>query len=257
MSSVLEFEPVTLAQARLEGHPVYQLRDLTDLRQFMEHHVFSVWDFMSLIKTLQSHLAPVRVPWRPAGDASVRRFINELVLEEESDVFSLPEGGEKYWSHFELYCQSMHELGADPGPVLGFVDMACEQGIAKALDSGLAPLPAQRFVAQTFAFIESGKPHVVAAALAVGREQVIPGMFRSFLADMSITADQAPLFHFYLNRHIHLDQDFHGPLSMRMLDLLCEENPEKIAEARTAALQAIETRIRFWDEVQQSFAVSQ
>ena len=53
-------------QQALNRHPVYAaLRGLDDLRLFMAHHVFSVWDFMSLIKSLQQVVAPVRVSWVP------------------------------------------------------------------------------------------------------------------------------------------------------------------------------------------------
>ncbi len=38
-------------------------------------------------------------------------------------------------------------------------------------------------------------------------------------------------------------------MSLRMLDLLCEEDEAKIAEAEEAALNAIKARIRFWDGV--------
>lgn len=252
--SVLQEPALASMRLRLDGHPVYALRSLPALRVFMEHHAYSVWDFMSLIKYLQSILAPIVYPWRPSGDASVRRFINELVLEEESDVFTDADGVERHWSHFELYCTAMRELGADPDPVQRFVALACSDGIEVALSSGIAPGPAERFVRRTFDFIATGKPHVVAAVLAVGREQVIPAMFRSFLQDMSIRPEEAPRFHFYLNRHIHLDQDFHGPLSLRMLDVLCAGEAGRIAEARTAAEEAIAARIEFWDGVHAALA---
>jgi hypothetical protein len=251
-TALFRVEDVADLTERLHRHPVYALRHLEDLRRFMAHHVYSVWDFMSLIKYLQSHIAPTRFPWRPPVDAAVSRFINELVLEEESDAMPGPDGREIHTSHFDLYCGAMRELGADPTPARRFVTLAAERGIAVALDSGLAPAPSARFVRQTFAFIASDQPHVVAAALAVGREQVIPGMFRRFLAEMGIREADAPQFHFYLQRHIHLDQDFHGPLSLRMLNLLCAGDPQRLREATEAARQALEARIQFWDGVQYS-----
>jgi hypothetical protein len=234
---------------RLDAHPIYaSLRSLDDLRVFMSHHLFSVWDFMSLVKYMQRYLAPAQVPWMPGGDTALKRFINQLVLEEESD---LAPGGEEagYASHFELYARALTEIGGDGGLADRFIARVREQGLDAALYSDLVPLPARYFVETTFAVINEDKPHEVAAALALGREQVIPDMFRRFIAQSGLTIDQAPSFHYYLERHIHLDGELHGPLSLRMLDQICAGDPSRIEEAETAAEEAICARLRFWDGV--------
>ncbi len=243
-------------QARLASHPIYSaLRDLGDLQTFMRHHVFSVWDFMSLCKFLQREAAPIAVPWQPRGDPSVRRLINAIVLEEESDEAPADaDGTPRFASHFELYCAAMAEIGADTGEVRRFVERAARSGIRDALDTASAPPAARSFVATTFSFIETGKPHVVAAAFAMGREHIIPAMFRSFLRDMGISDAAAPVFHFYLNRHIHLDEDFHAPMSMRLLDQFCAGQPDRLDEAVAAAEQAVAARIAFWDGVMAELA---
>jgi hypothetical protein len=246
------FDPGTVAehQQALERHAIYgALRTLDDLRLFMAHHVYSVWDFMSLIKYLQLCVAPTAVPWVPAGDAAARYFVNQLCLEEESDTVPMPDGSVRYASHFESYCEAMGEIGADVETPRHFVELVRTAGLEQALASPLIPGPARRFTAQTFAIIGSDRPHAVAAALALGRERIIPGMFRRFLAEMAITERDAPAFHFYLNRHIHLDEDFHGPLSLRLVDALCEDDPRKVAEAEAAARAALSARAGFWDEV--------
>lgn len=247
MQESISAETILGFKDRLQEHPIYQaVVSVEDLRCFMEHHVYSVWDFMSLIKYLQSVVAPTSVPWIPHGDASVRRFINELVLEEESDETQTPG---QFSSHFELYHQAMREIGADTSASSAFVTCASQQGIARALALAELPQPAKQFTARTFAFITSNKPHVVAAALALGREHIIPCMFRSILKRIGVTTEQAPIFHFYLNRHIHLDEDFHAPLSLRLLNSLCAGNDDKIAEAIEAANQAVSARLEFWDGV--------
>ena len=240
---------VDALRKRLDAHPVYgSVQTVEDLRIFMSHHVYSVWDFMSVVKCLQQRIAPASYPWMPRGKPEVRYFINQLVLEEESDIGPPDEAG-SYASHFELYCRAMREIGADPQPAIEFAKTASTQGIGQALRLETAPEPSRRFVSVTFSFLESGLPHVVAAALSAGREHVIPGMFRAFLNQIGVGERQAPVFHHYLRRHIHLDEDFHAPISLRLLDELCEGDPVKIREAEQAARLAIGERIVFWDGV--------
>lgn len=244
---MLSAEVINSFKNRLEEHPIYEaVSTLEDLKCFMEHHVYSVWDFMSLIKYLQALIAPTSYPWAPAGDGNVRRFINELVLEEESDETTVPG---KHLSHFELYQEAMREIGAETGTSSRFIDAVSNDGIYKALERIEVPGPSAGFTSTTFKFIESDKPHEVAAALALGREHIIPCMFRSILKKIGVTENDAPIFHFYLNRHIHLDEDFHAPLSIRLLNNLCANDPLKIEEATNAADVAVNARLDFWDGV--------
>lgn len=249
---VAEFAP------QLDQHPLYAaVQTLDDLRAFMAQHVYSVWDFMSLLKCLQGHIAPASLPWKPRGSGEVRYFINQIVVGEECDD-GLPDanGQPTHTSHFELYCDAMREIGADPGPAIEFVDVAAARGIDAALARYIAPPAAAAFMRSTFGFIDSGKPHVVGAAFALGREHIIPNMFRALLAKMGIDAKAAPAFHFYLERHIHLDEDFHAPLALRMVNELVDGDATRLAEARAAARAAVQARISFWDGVGQSLAAS-
>jgi len=246
MASEISAEIISSFKQKLENHPVYDaVSSIEDLQCFMEHHIYSVWDFMSLIKYLQSKIAPATYPWVPAGDGSVRRFINELVLEEESDETM---DSAKHASHFELYQQAMQEIGANVDGIRAFIQTVSSQGITKAFADTAIPEPSKAFSSTTFRFINNDKPHEVAAALALGREHIIPCMFRSILEKIGVTDKQAPIFHFYLNRHIHLDEDFHAPLSLRLLNNLCD-NETKVLEAIKAAEMAVEARLEFWDGV--------
>jgi hypothetical protein len=247
MAHVITSEIISSFKTRLEDHPVYNaVETVQDLQCFMEHHIYSVWDFMSLIKYLQAEIAPTVYPWTPQGDGSVRRFINELVLEEESDEAGTD--GE-FCSHVELYLKAMDEVGANTAPVNGFIQTVRDEGIEKALAVSDIPSPSRAFTSTTFNFIQDNKAHQVAAALALGREHIIPCMFRSILQHIGISEQDAPIFHNYLNRHIHLDEDFHAPLSLRLLNRLCNGEQTKIQESIDAANSAINARIQFWDGV--------
>ncbi|MCB1213909.1 MAG: DUF3050 domain-containing protein [Deltaproteobacteria bacterium] len=231
----------------LEAHPVYQaVSDLTSLRCFMEHHVYSVWDFMSLLKYLQSQLAPSSYPWLPHGQPDLRRFINQLVLEEESDETNRPG---HFSSHFELYQEGMKEVGAEVTTVNHFIKKVQEVGIDQAFRELPIPEAAKRFSQKTFAWIQSNQPHCVAAAFAFGREHIIPGMFRTVLERIGVDEKQAPIFYFYLKRHIHLDEDFHAPLALKLLDYFCGDHPLKQKEALKIAEEAVQARLEFWDGV--------
>jgi len=242
--------PALLAlRKRLDHHPIYRAVDsLPRLRCFMQHHIFSVWDFMSLVKAMQAVVAPAGHPWMPGKDTTLRRFINDLVLGEESDEW--PQNGQTtYISHFELYQHAMLEVGAGIKHANHFLQLVDSLGIDAALAANVAPPAARQFMRSTFDCLASGKPHVMMASLAVGREHIIPDMFRALLRDMAIEESAAPAFHFYLHRHVHLDEDHHGPMSLRLLETLCAGDATRIAEAEAAAESAIAARITFWDGV--------
>ena len=102
MTTQIEKIKKTIEPLRQEiiNHKVYSaIKDIEDLKVFMQFHVYAVWDFMSLLKTLQSNLTCTSVPWFPKGTADTRFLINEIVVGEESDIDL--NGIRK--SHFELY----------------------------------------------------------------------------------------------------------------------------------------------------------
>ena len=105
-------------QLNLVNHKIYDnIKTIDDLKVFMENHVFAVWDFMSLLKGLQVNLTCTTNPWTPVDNTEAARFINEIVLEEETDEVK----ENKVTSHFELYLESMQEIGADTSEIEQFI----------------------------------------------------------------------------------------------------------------------------------------
>jgi hypothetical protein len=234
-------------RANLLAHPIYQdLTGLESIRTFMKYHVFAVWDFMSLLKSLQIRLTTVTLPWVPPASPRLSRLINDIVLAEECDEVGLDE----YLSHYELYLMAMHEAGADAEPIRKFVAKVREtRSLEDALPMIGSMAGVQDFIATTFRMV-SGKTHEVASSFLFGREDVIPDMFQLLLSEKNLL--QSPDFKRmkqYLERHIEVDGDHHGPLARRMLVELCGDDPVKWQEAETAAVTSIRARLRLWDFV--------
>ena len=218
-----------------------------DLRVFMEHHVYAVWDFMSLAKSLQHAICPSGNLWIPTRiQRRCGRFINEIILAEESDIAPF---GQSSTSHFDLYLMSMAELGANTQDITEFIRQVEKQGL-EALTTATIPKPASEFMQSTFGFIATGKPHVIASVLAFGREDVIPDMFTRMCNQLDYSELQHPRFRYYLDRHIEVDSGDHGPAALNMIEELCENDPIKIIEAEQAGIAAITARIRFWDSIE-------
>lgn len=235
---------------QLSRHPLYgSIRTLAHLRLFMESHVFAVWDFMSLLKSLQRSLTSVEVPWVPTQHRESRRFINEIVLGEESDEYE----GQPV-SHFEIYLDAMSAAGADATVIKAVSEAAhnCRPGDLSPLQEALqkAPQAAQDFVRTTFRVIQEGTVAAQAAAFTFGREDTIPDMFRALVKDLNREMEgDLSQFVWYLQRHIEVDGDDHGPLSLRMVADLCGVSPQAWEEASHAAQDALRARLALWDGI--------
>ncbi len=223
-------------RARLAAHPLYAaVRTPAHLRLLMESHVYAVWDFMSLLKALQRALTCVEVPWVPSPLPASRRFLNEIVLGEESDEYN-----GRTASHFELYLEAMAQAGADTAPIRAVVDHA---RIGKLVLDG-APAAARHFVEATFRVIRGGSIAAQAAAFTFGREDAIPTMFRSLVRDLNREmGGDLGQFLWYLERHIEVDGDEHGPLALRMITDLCGTDAALWDEAAQAAEEALLARL--------------
>ncbi len=228
-------------QARLTSHPVYQtFTDLQHLRHFMSYHVFAVWDFMSLLKSLQIKLTTVSLPWRPSPyPPEMVRLINQIVLGEESD---LDQNGRPV-SHFDLYLQGMREVGAETGPMERFL---------ATNDYSLIPFGAREFVEGNVDLALRGHVVEVAASFFFGREKLIPDMFQAIVETLDREGVSAPTFRYYLERHIEVDSGEHGPLALRALAFLTGDNPELQRMAQASGVRALQARERLWDRVYES-----
>lgn len=237
-------------KTEISTHPIFaEIDSLAVLQRFMETHVFAVWDFMSLTKRLQQELTCIQLPWLPPLDPKAARLINEIVLGEETDD-RLQHG---HYSHYELYLDAMREVGANTDVIEHFVALQRDGvGYASALKRAGASAAARAFVSQTLDTALNAPAHVVAAAFLHGRESVIPRMFQRLLDDWGIHGEQAPTFRYYLERHIEVDAEDHGPAAEQLLERLVDNDPQRQREVYEAAIAAVHSRIAFWDSLRES-----
>lgn len=237
----------------LVEHSLYHsLNNLEQLRRFTESHVFAVWDFMSLLKSLQQKLTCTSIPWLPVGSANTRYLINEIVLGEESDI---DEAGNRT-SHFELYLKAMEQMGADTTVITQLLT-SVHNGVPvqQAMQQLQLPRSICDFVGYTFEIIEKAPLHVQAAVFTFGREDLIPDMFMGLVKDLSVQYPaQLSVFRYYLERHIEVDGDHHSQLAMEMVSELCGEDALKWEHAAEAALMSLKYRKRLWDAVYTTIA---
>lgn len=232
-------------------HPIYKdMKTLEDFQVFMEQHVYAVWDFMTLLKALQLKLTGMTLPWRPAAEPLVTRLINDIVLAEESDE----DGQGGYCSHFELYLRAMKEAGASTEKMESLLThLATGKSFKETLNALELPQSVISFLYKNFEVVEKGKAHEIAASFTLGREDLIPDLFRQLVNDLiKSKPDQLNTLEYYFERHIHLDEDHHGPLAMKMLLHLCGEDDAKWKETEKAAIEALEARKVLWDGIHES-----
>ncbi|MGI9469312.1 MAG: DUF3050 domain-containing protein [Rubripirellula sp.] len=241
-------ESIAPLNERLRSHRLYDaMRTVEDVQVFMENHVFAVWDFMTILKSLQRALTCVDMVWTPSSNPRARRLINEIVLCEESDEDG--EGG--YASHFEMYVRAMERCEASTTQIQEFI-AALRNGTGPliALENARIPDCTRQFVYRTLSTATHSQSCELAASFAYGREHLLPEVFDRVIDEVGDLGNQRlGYFAHYLRRHIEVDGDSHGPMAEEMISHLCGASSLRWQLAEQAAVRALEARIRLWDGV--------
>ena len=236
------------SQKELVKHKIYsKISSDDELKIFMENHIYAVWDFMSLLKALQVNLTCIKNPWIPSDNTQAARFINEIVLEEETDEIK----GGGVISHFELYLEAMKQIGANTSKIDRFINDIKQSGDYRdCINNYDLAEEIKDFLNFTFDTIESKETHKIAAAFTFGRENVIPDMFIEIVRGLNKeNSNIASQFVYYLERHIELDGDDHGPIALKMIENLCGNDEKKWEEVKEISKKSIDMRIKLWSHI--------
>jgi len=252
MNTQIVNQKILAYKEQLLQHSLYnEIKTVEDLNCFLEHHVFAVWDFMSLLKALQAKLTCTTTPWLPVGNPEIRYLINEIVVAEETDVDQ--NGNRK--SHYELYLDAMEALGADILPIQNFLnDVEATKNIFVSIKHSDLHPNVKAFLDFTFRVIEEGDSHQIAAAFTFGREDLIPEMFTAILKKFQANFPDKDLSKliYYFERHIELDADEHGPMAMKMIEELCDNDAKKWQEVEEVSIVALQKRIGLWNAIEEA-----
>ena len=216
------------------------------IRQFMESHIFSVWGFMSLLKGLQSGITVNDIPWMPNQNTrnGLTNFINEIVLCEESDY--IDDIG--YISHFEIYLLAMDKMNADTSQIILLTEKLKNEGYNKKLIDELSIYDEVKdFVKFDLDVALSRNLPKIIGSFTLGREKVIPNMF-SYIINCIENNNSTKNLLTYLDRHINIDGDRHGPLSIKLLDTICDTD-HAYALAYNSGITSLQLRLKVWDKI--------
>ncbi len=227
-------------------HPLFTEKlNTKQICKFMESHIFAVWGFMSILKSLQKRITPNDLPWIPNANTKngLINFVNEIILCEESDYID----GIGFISHFEIYLLAMKSMGAKSEQLDKFISRINNEGYdERFLDDVNTSTEVKEFLKHDLEISLNGTLPEIVGAFTLGREKVIPNMFSYILPAIKETASSKHLVT-YLERHIDIDGDRHGPLSMKLLDATC--NNEQLNTAYTTAIRSLKLRRRVWDKI--------
>lgn len=253
LSTNTELERRLLAErAALAPHPLFsELRTLDHLRAYMRYHVWCVWDFMALLKSVQIGLGSFSTAWLPARDAELLNLVNSIVSEEELDTG--PDG--RRLSHFEAYVEAMRELDVSTAEIESFVQQLRRGvGVTDAMYAAGAPAASIEFVTSTIGFCALPL-HQRVAAFTLGREELVPHLLQQIRQHAWFESQRGGYFTWYVDRHIELDLAEHGPKSVALASGVIGDDPTRRHEALTTGLDALIARRRYLDAIARDIGV--
>jgi len=237
----------------LLGHDLYNyIETPDDLRIFTQHHVYAVWDFMSLAKALQQKLTCVNIPWTPKNTSSEYTYlINDIILAEESDV----NWNNKRQSHFEMYLEAMKDLQASTSEISSFVEQVKHgTDIFLIISASELPKSVKSFLIFTFNKVYHQDTAEILSAFTFGREDLIPELFTEIINNIQdrFPNENISKLKYYFNRHIEIDADEHGPAAIRLIENICGEDQMKWDAVEKTAIKSLKKRLKLWNGIKKN-----
>ena len=187
---------------------------------------------------------PRILPWaQDYDDGSNCSDDNSGLCEESDEIDNIG-----YISHFEIYLLAMDKINADVSQINFLTKRLKSEEYDKNLINELSIYDEVKdFIKFDLDIALSGNLPKIVGSFTLGREKVIPNMFSYILACIEYNNSTKNLLT-YLKRHINIDGDRHGPLSIKLLDTICDSD-EAYELAYNSGITSLQLRLKVWDRI--------
>jgi len=157
-------------------------------------------------------------------------------------------------SHFEMYIEAMNQVGAKTSQIDSFMSHLQDgNDYQTSLDFVKVKEEIKNFLDFTFEVINSQKLHLIASVFTFGRENLIPDIFVEIVIKFNAQPNEnLSKLVYYLDRHIDIDGEEHGPMALNMINDLCANDQDKWDEAKEVCKEALQRRIKLWDSINET-----
>ncbi len=242
-----EFVKVTQS---IVNHQVFEkLNSVENIRIYTEFQVWCVWDFMSILKSVQTQIFSNDILWLPPDNPSLGARFYELIATEETDNSPGGEEDERL-SHFQSFVLAMKQMKGNTRQIERFLDeLKSGNDLHSALNNVQAPQSVVDFLMLNHQLITEDPLNGV-SLLSLTRENFLPAVFRSLMQFVSRKEDVG-LFIWYHQRHIELDEKLHGPIA----DSIYKEfinTDERILTGLNASILSLKGRFALLQEIERN-----
>ena len=184
LKNAIETETISLY-----NHTLYSsIKNSDHIRIYMHNQVWCVWDFMTLVKSIQLKLMPPSILWQPPKYPTLGAYIYEVLLTEETDN-SIRQNENA--SHFQTYLEAMKQSKVDTKSIDKFISLLLKgKDFDTAIKNCGVHKEAKEFVENTYGFANSAL-HIATSVFCLSREGVIPGMFNSLLSNLNMGKERS------------------------------------------------------------------
>lgn len=231
---------------KVEQHPVFTaFETFDDVRMFLEHFVYAVWDFKVLVEAFRNpedDPNPFPGPEVVLPPAEDKDWIYEMAhFEIEGDWKA------RLRPYHSLFIHSMEVLGANQREIIALMQRLEEgRNLNSVLGRVSIPSESETHLRTTWNIIQTDELPRIAGALALGRRDIIPAEFPKRAKNLhpdSFTLVDAPFTDF--RRGMELDRVEH--VERILTDSRLPENWED--QAKEGAQEMLEARLNLLDGI--------